>query len=276
MFQISSRSGKSLDAIYSNGQWRLLASRQSSPLARKAIRPFAPANPVIPRTQWVTVSRPRVEVPILNQGQEASCVGHGASTGQMLARSISGQTFQLLSPTFIYSLINGGLDNGADPADAATALTTKGVCLMSEFGEGEYLASKIPTTAYATAERFKALEIYSCANFDEVVSAFLLGFSVFDTIMVGARFNNLDSDGVPPVAFGPGNHCTALGESLKQSRSGLWVVEHRNSWGTGWGFNGLFFQAEAHCTQQGGNYEAYAIKSVADDPQDVTDLPVSS
>ena len=276
MFQITSRSGKPLDAIYSNGQWRLLASRQSSPLARKAIQPFAATNPVIPRTQWVTVSRPRVEVPLLDQGQESSCVGHGSCTGQMLGRSISGQTFQLLSPTFIYSLIDGGADNGADPADAATTLMTKGVCLMSEFGEGEYLASRIPTTAYSTAERFKALEVYSCSNFDEVVSAFLLGFSVFDTIMVGARFNNLDSDGVPPVAIGPGNHCTALGESLKQTGSGLWVVEHRNSWGAGWGLNGRFFQSEAHCTRQGSNYEAYAIKSVADDPQDVTNPPVPS
>jgi len=213
---------------------------------------------------------------MLDQGQEGSCVGHGSCAAQMLARSMSGQTVRHLSPTFIYSLIDGGSDNGAEPADAAMTLTTKGVCLMNEFGEGEYLASKIPTGAYTTAERFKALEIYSCANFDEVVSAFLLGFSVFDTIMVGARFDSLDSDGVPPVAIGPGNHCTALGESLKQTSTGLWVVEHRNSWGTAWGLNGRFFQAEANCTRQGSNYEAYAIKSVAHDPQDVTNPPVYS
>lgn len=144
---------------------------------------------------------------------------------------------------------------------------------MSEFPEGNYLESRIPASAYVTALRFKALDVYCCANFDEAVSAFLLGFSVFDTIQCGASFNNLNADGIPPVAWGPGNHCVSFGDSLKQISNGSWVIEHRNSWGTSWGLTGRYFQSEAHCTAQGNAYEAYAIRSVQDDPSDPLSLP---
>lgn len=276
VFSIVSKDGSEpIPAVYAGGDWRLLASKPSPHALKAAFPPFGATNPVIPRSQWKAVSRPRAEVPILDQNGRGSCVGHGAATAMMLARSIAGKSFQLLSAPFVYSQINGGFDNGSSPGDAAKTLLAKGVCLMSEFPEPNFRPSQVPASAFQTALRFKALDIYSCANFDEAVSAFLLGFSVFDTVMVGARFNNLDSDGVPPVAFGPGNHCVAFGDSLKQTQSGAWVAEHRNSWGTSWGMNGLYFQSEAHCTRQGNNYEAYAIRDVYDDPQDSTNPPVA-
>lgn len=276
MFAVQSNDGSPVDAVYAGGEWRLLASRPTPRKMRATFPPFGGTNPTIPRSQWKAVTRLRSSIPILDQGNLGSCVGHGATTALMLARDIQGLAFKLLSPCFVYANIDGGVDNGAIPGDAAKFLLSSGTCLMTTVPEGIWKPSQLPAGAAQEAVRFKASEIYSCANFDEVVSAFLLGFSVFDTIMCGSNFSNLDSEGVPPVAFGPGNHCVAIGDSLKQRSSGEWLLEHRNSWSTSWGLGGRYFQSESHCSRQGSDYEAWAIKSVLDDPQDSTNLPVPS
>jgi hypothetical protein len=281
MFLIASKNGTvALEAIYSSGDWRLLGSIPTPKSIRSLFTPFAAANPVIPRSQWKVVSRPRTEVPILDQNGRGACVGHGATSALMLARSISGQQFQLLSAPFTYALINGGSDNGAAPGDAAQTLQTQGVCLMTEFPEPLYKADQIPASARLTAKRFMASEVYPCANWEERMSAFFLGFSVFETIMVGGSFNSLSSEGVPPVAFGPGNHCISGGDATVALSNGDICPIDRNSWSPGWGMTGqwagCFVMTEAHALRQGSNYEAWAVKSTLDDPQDPTNPPLRS
>lgn len=277
MFIVSKDGYVPLEAVYASGDWRLLGSIPTPTPIRSLFTPFAAANPIIPRNQWKATARPRTDVPILDQNGRGACVGHGATSALMLARSIAGQQFQLLSAPFTYALINGGSDNGASPGDAAKTLQTKGVCLMSEFPEPQFKANQIPASAYTTALRFRAEEIYTCANWDERMSAFFLGFSVFETVMVGARFNSLSSEGVPPVAIGPGNHCISGGDGTVALASGEIAPIDRNSWATSWGMTGqwagCFVMTEAHALRQGSNYEAYAVKSTLDDPQDPTNPP---
>lgn len=253
------------------GHQRMLASIPSENFKR-CYEPFKDQNPVIPRSEWYVVDRPRASVPILDQDGRGSCVGHGSATAAMLARDIDDMNPQLLSAPFIYAQINDGIDMGSSPADAARVLLTTGVCLMSEYPEPNYQKSQIPQTAYDTAKRFKASRIFQVLSWDEMVSAFLLGYSVFDTIRCGRNFNNLDSRGVPPVVPGFGNHCIASGDCLHKDNKGNWLLEKRNSWGEAWGLKGRFFGTEEYVDKQ-NQWEGYAIDNFFTDPQEINKLP---
>ena len=257
--------------ITPDGRTRFLGAIPSG-AAKMAAPLYGASNPVIPRSEWAAVKRPRGPVPILDQGQHGSCVGHGSTRAIMKLRSRAGLPFVLLSPTFVYAQINGDRDAGSDPADAATTLASVGTCTMQECGEDTIFRRQIPQSAYETAKRFKALDIYQCQSFDEAISAWLCGFDVFDTVYVGARFNNLDGEGVPPAARGFGNHCVMYGDELKQSSKWGWLMEHANSWSTDWGQGGYYFQAEAHYDRQ-PQWQAFAVRAVALDPQDPDATP---
>lgn len=264
--------GQVLPAIEAAGEHRFLGCLPTPRKMMAAFTPFAAVNTVIDRKDWFPAKRPRPEVPILDQDGRSGCVGHGAGTALMKSLATAGHTFQLLSAPFIYAQINGGRDAGSSPGDAANVLTDVGVCLMSEFPEPEYLKGRIPFGAYETAHRFRATEVYKISTWEEKVSAFLLGFDVFDTILVGNSFNNLDSRGVPPVSTGQANHCTASGDELKLV-NGVWLMDNRNSWTKGWGVDGRYYTTEDHYLAQMGGYEGYAVKGVATDPQDSDNPP---
>jgi hypothetical protein len=265
------------DIIIAGGEPRI-CNRQVTPHeVRRRFVPFSAANPVIPRSKWLNFpARVRPNVPILDQDGRGACVGHGSCTALMLARDIAGGTFQLLSPCFIYAQINGGIDEGANLGDAANSIQSKGACLMTEFPEPNYLARNIPASAYITALRFKVLDIYALASFDESVSASALGFAVFDSIQCGNDFSDLDSDGVPPLSRGMGNHCIANDDFEVKQVNGRWLLRKRNSWAASWGLNGLFWETEEHVTAQGSYWEGYAIRVATIDPQDPILPPVLS
>ena len=260
-------SGEPMPALVTPDGVRRCLGAMPSGLMKAAAPLFGVTNPVIPRADWEPTKRPRGPVPVMDQGQHGDCVGFGSATAAMRARDSAGQDFILLSPTFIYAQINGGHDRGSDPADAAKVLRDTGTCTMAEFDETRIYRPQIPPGAYETARRFKALKIYQCASFDEVVSAWLLGFDVFDTVCVGPQFNLLDGDGVPGSAMGPGNHCIATADELKRGGDGRWLLEHQNSWGTGWGLGGYFFMGEAQYATQTG-WQAFAVQAVMLDPDD--------
>jgi hypothetical protein len=249
-----------------DGQNRCLGAMPSG-LMKAAAPLFATKNPVLPRQDWAPVRRNRGPVPVLNQGQFGDCTGFGSVTCVMRSRASAGQDFILLSPTFVYAQINGGFDRGSDPADAARTLVSTGTCTMAEFDESVIMRARIPATAYQTAKRFKTIKLYQCASFDEIVSAWLLGFDIFDTIAVGANFNTFDPDGVPGLSMGPGNHCVCTADELKRDSRGRWLLEHQNSWSTAWGNAGYFFTGEEQYANQYG-WQAFAVQSVMLDPTD--------
>jgi hypothetical protein len=264
--------GELLPAIVTpDGVTRFLGALTSGN-TRMAAPAYAASNLVIPRSDWKALKRPRGPVPIMNQGNHGSCVGHGSCRALMKARDAAGMQFVALSPTYIYAQINGGRDGGADLADAATCVQQTGTCTMAEFGETTVFKRQIPASADQTAKRFTALKVFQCNSFDEHISAWLLGFDLFDSVRCGGGFNNLDNDGVPGMSRGPGNHCVSSADELKQSSGGDWLLEHANSWDTAWGLGGYFFLGERNFDIQ-PSWQSFAVQAVATDPQDPTDVP---
>lgn len=234
---------------------------------------FAAANRVIPRSEWRDIDLSPLGVPVLNQGQHGSCVGHGSTTAYWFAYLIAGGTVPIggFSPTSLYAQINGNRDRGAVVSDAMTAMMTTGIGLMSDVPESLIYDRQISAEAKAKYSRFRVLDAYHCSTFDEIGSALQLGFTVSYGITLAANFNNLDSEGVAGHGWGVlGGHCMA-GFGTKKLNSGKWAIRNRNSWGQ-WGQNGNCFLVEEHF---GRDCDAFAIRAAMFDPMDPQKLPVA-
>ncbi len=235
---------------------------------------FTASNPLIPRSSWRDVDLSPLGVPVLNQGEHGSCVGHGSTSAFWFAWLIAGGTVPPsgFSPTSLYALINGGRDGGAIVSDAMTALMEQGICTMAEVPESVIYESRIPSSAKATRARFKLADAYNCDSFDAIGSALQFGFPVSFGITLSGDFMNLDSEGVAGHGWGIlGGHCMCACGTTRL-KDGSWAIRVRNSWGTGWGRNGNCLLIEDHF---GEDTDAFAIRADLPDPQDPNPLPVA-
>lgn len=268
-----------LDHSSGEGVWRV-CGRIKTDRPKMQIQPFADFLDGIapPSTPNLLASIPDYDrfqtgVPILDQQQVGSCVGHSHTTAIMKARDLAGATYIPLSPDGLYAWINGGQDNGADPADAIAALTATGVPTLADVPDNFILLSAISAAAKTNALRFRIVPagVYKCANFAEMVTADYLGFSVTLTINVGNNFGP-DSTGLVGFAGGFANHSVSAGEA-KRTVNGTPQFRFRNSWNTSWGINGCAWCTATHIDKQMG-VELYAIQWPLLDPQDPLNPPL--
>lgn len=268
-----------LDHSSGEAVWRVLG-RVRSNRPKMQIQPFAsyldkeklPSAPNM-LAGMLDYDRFQTGVPILDQQQVGSCVGHSHCAAMMKARDIMGATFISLSPDGLYAWINGGQDNGADPADAIAALTATGIPTLADVPDNYILLSSISAAAKTNALRFRIVPagVYKCANFAEMVTADYLGFAVTLTINVGNNFGP-DSSGLVGFAGGFANHSVSAGEA-KRTVSGAPQFRFRNSWNTSWGINGCAWCNTQHIDSQPG-VELYAIQWTLVDPQDPLNPPL--
>lgn len=236
---------------------------------------FTATNHVVPRTQWKEVDLSPLGVPVLDQGQHGSCVGHGSTSAFWFAYLIAGGTVpdSGFSPTSLYALINGGWDRGAVVSDAMDALIQQGVCTMKECPESVIFTRQIPASANETRKRFRVLDAYHCATFDEIGSALQLGFPVSFGITLPGNFNKLDAEGVAGLGWGAlGGHCMCAYGTTKL-KSGAWAIRVRNSWAASWGQNGNCLLVEQHF---GRDCDAFAVRADLSDPLDPNAPPIAT
>ncbi len=271
VFNAKSSTGHDLPAITDqSGIIRLLAAMPSGAKIRPNLFGSAAAPAVLPDSKLAVFDRTH-DVPIMDQGQRGSCVGHGSDSGVMLCRAQAGMTFQLLSPTWIYAHINGGRDAGSAPSDAVDFLEKVGTCLMSECPEKYIFTQQIPNVAalQQTASRFRLSKVYQIdgTDFGQRLSAAMLGFHLIDCVNVGNNFMQIGPDGVPAASRGVGNHCVCGGEALKKLPDGRWAIKYRNSWSTQFGQGGFMWLTEDHFSHQ-PQCECFAVQVISEDPQD--------
>lgn len=234
---------------------------------------YSAANPIVPRAQWEETDYRSYNVPVLNQGNHGSCVGHGSTTAYWYSYLMEGGTVPQggFSPTSLYAQINGGRDMGAVVSDAMTALMQTGVGLMADVPESIIYDRQIPQSAKAKYHRFQVSEAYHVETFDEIISALLLGFTVSFGITIGSGFNRPGKDGlIEAGGFPLGGHCMCA-YGVKRLADGRWVTVVRNSWGTQFGANGDCLLPEGHF--QGRGLDAFAVKAAAADPEDPNKPP---
>jgi hypothetical protein len=259
-----------------DGVPRLLTAIPGPP--NRMATPFsAEPSRLIPRSEWREFDRRQSALPIYDQGQIGSCVANGWCYMLRRAMLTAGATMADVSRAMLYAMINGGRDAGADPAAAVSALSETGVCLESEVPYGFKVKRQISAGAYETAKRFRIEPdaVYSIANFDEAVSAELLGFDAGFTVFVQGQWNELSPDGCPPAYRGTGNHWMSFDNRLKKTSKGEWLLGALQSWGGRWGDGGRCWMREAHFANQ-PYLQMYAIRWPGQDPLDPNLAPVAA
>lgn len=202
----------------------------------------------------------------------------GAAASKVVAKSIydaRGDVLQL-SDSFVYSLVNGGRDQGSMLSDAMEAIETVGNCLMSTCGPDAIFPHQYDKLkANAEAERFRVTECYAIrprdfGSKDELQRAFwsalCYGYKCEVAIQAGSRFDSVNSWGVPGIDNGAGNHAIhCCGIAIVGSEI---VATAENTWPLSLANGGRIQLRWSHFEQTIGVHEFFAARGVRGDTKD--------
>lgn len=253
-----------LPTVEAAGEPRVLACLKPNPFNR-----YAPAytGQDVPESDWHDIDAvANGWLPdIYDQDGQGSCVGHGSVLAFTVAWRRTGNNSQIrFSPCFLYSLINGGRDQGAIVEDAMHALEETGVCLESTVGPKQIFPAQFDRSKATTeAGRFKIEQAETLKSFNQAMSAVQTGSVVSFGIDIGNNFEP-DSNGViPRQSGGGGGHCMAWVGAKKIN--GVWYAQVANSWSTKFGVNGICYMQKSYFDQY---MDAFRIDAAFGDPQD--------
>ena len=197
---------------------------------------------------------------ISNQASTSACNGHAGANALSKARRMRGITDGLrLSGAFLYSLINGGRDQGSMLEDGMKALVEYGCCPESLVPPNQIFPSQQPRNARKEALKRKGFLCYPCETQDGFWSALLAGFPVIVAVHAGRNFQRLDSKGIAGVDNGPGNHAIHSYDVELIGNDETAVTD--NSWGLQYGTQGACNLRWASFEQTFRNHMFYAIAS---------------
>lgn len=203
---------------------------------------------------------------IKNQRSHGSCNGFAGALALSRSRVRRGLERVDLSGAYLYSLINGGRDQGSLLEDGLRVMQSRGVATEQTVAwdaiyPGRYDRSK----ADAEAARFRGFECYAVRSDRGLFSALAAGFDCVVAVHADSGFMRLDSRGVAGGGNGPGNHAVLV--------DGLWwdgevIADGVNSWGTSYGDQGrMGLSWKRHFARTTQYHLFYAIRSTSDDPQ---------
>lgn len=243
-----------------------------------ALAPWSQATGIapIPRADWPKRAFQRIhtEVPILDQDGQGACVAYAATAAAMLLRVRGGETYTPLSPNFLYTLINGGRDAGANGGDAADTLVSTGVCTAASIVGRPLRPAGVNSAAMAEAARFKLGAVAPISSIAEAVTAVVMGWQLIFDVEAGGAYTT-DSGGVIRYLGSRTNHEQTAGEGLKMLPDGQVAFLNRNSWNTVWGGGGglpggFGWIQEKHI---GASNTTLALQWMIGDPQDPLEPP---
>lgn len=171
----------------------------------------------------------RPDVPNLNQGQTNECVPTTWTMVVWVWLVKMGFNPPPLSPAFLYSWINGGMDGGSSPGDAITTLQLHGVAPASLVPPNIMGPAGYNSQARAAALSYRLGPCVRIKTMQELVNGMLLGLVGGLDVHADSRFVP-DGRGIFPVLDGENNHEVFVGEAFAWE-DGRPVVRARNPWG---------------------------------------------
>lgn len=221
----------------------------------------------IPRSEWPKhlFNNKRISVPILDQNGHGACVGYASTSIAMVLCDRMGFTYEPLSADFLYTLINGGVDAGANGGDAIQAMIETGIA-PARLVPGRPIRpagySK-DAVAAAAAYRLRPDGAIPLTSFDEVVTAVIERWQILFDVQASGAYNT-GPDGTVRYCGRYTNHEQSAGEGLRIV-NGQAQVLGRNSWNTAWGQNGFGWFTESHFE---ASNSTFAVKFMAANPND--------
>lgn len=206
---------------------------------------------------------------IKNQRSHGSCNGFAGAGALTRARVRRGLKRVDLSGAYLYSLINGGSDNGSALEDGMKVMQSKGIASEALVGwDAIYPNRQNKPAADAEALRYQGFECYATRTLPGTFTAVALGFDIVVAVHVGSHFEDVDTEGVPGRANGPGNHAVGA-DGLTCVHGNQLALTNFNSWDVVYGQQGRMCLTQDHLAQPISNHTFYAIRSTEDDPNAV-------
>jgi hypothetical protein len=244
-----------------------------APRARvMAVSPYRDTATLIPEKDWEPFDEWPEQIKIKDQDGKGACNGHAAATSVEVSRYVKGMDHVPISAWYIYAILCNGVDQGSMILDALELCQKDGAAPESLVDYGIINPRKLTAEAHAAAPRYKAEIGASLQSYEEIGTAVMRRQSINLSITVGSGFNNLDSDGVPPLGRGPGNHAVFCGLGLKRRSNGEVLIKMANSWTTQWGLNG-FCWLPLKKVVAGSYFESYTLRAIVDDTADTSRPP---
>lgn len=196
------------------------------------------------------------------------CASSAATYAVEKARYRSGQPRVVLSDDYLYSLVNGGADQGGTLGDNLRAITERGIATRNTVKEGEIYRNMYSTDkADKEALRFRAHEGFGTPSEQEVVVALATGCPVVIAIHVGRNWRKFDSNGVLIGDRGPGNHSEHLDHVRYNREKGRFEFREHSSHGTSQGEGGFFWVTwDQHLATVHPSHTFYAVPNAIQDP----------
>lgn len=227
----------------------------------------------IPRADWPNIcfENKHTSVPILDQNGHGACVGYAATSIAMILCDRMGFTYELLSADFLYTLINGGFDAGANGGDAIQKMQEVGIA-PARLVPGRPIRpagySAEARTA-AAAYRLRLDGAIPLGTFDEVVTAVRFGWQILFDVQASGAYNT-GPDGTVRYCGRFTNHEQSAGEGLRMVNGDMQVLG-RNSWNTVWGQDGFGWYQRSHFENSNATF---AVKYMNSNPNDPRNPPV--
>lgn len=203
-----------------------------------------------------------------NQNGWGKCASSAATYAVEKARYVSGQPRIDLSDDYLYSLVNGGRDQGGTLSENLRAITQRGIATRQSVKEGQIFRNSYSVSAAdKEALRFRAHEGYATPSEQEVVVALVTGKPVVIAIHVGRNWKNFDKDGVLVGDIGPGNHSEHLDHVRYNRQNGRFEFREHSSHGKSQGDGGFFWVTwERHLSTVHSSHVFYAVPNAIQDP----------
>lgn len=197
---------------------------------------------------------------ILNQLSHGSCNGAAAAAAySRLLKLIGISGYYRASLAWIYSLVNGGRDNGSQLIDAMRVGQDVGYASEATVGVNMIYPNQQPLAkAKAEAANHKGRSYYRLRTLQALKTALAQGWPCVVAVHVGNRFMNL-SGGIAGVDHGPGNHAVCVDDLVLLK--GKLVYDMPNSWGPSYGDQGRAYLTDDHLSQTINNHAFYCLRA---------------
>jgi len=209
-----------------------------------------PSRRMFPAEKWIE-----------NQRSHGSCNGYaGASAYSRLLKIIGHDDEYHASGAWIYSLINGGRDQGSQLIDGMRVGQDVGYASEETVAWNMIYPNQQPLAkARAEAAAHKGRNYYRCRTLQALKTALAQGWPGVVAVHAGSRFNKM-TGGIAGVDRGPGNHAVCV-DDLVIVRGKL-VYDMPNSWGIeGYGDGGRAYLTDDHFALTLPNHVFYVLRS---------------
>lgn len=239
-----------------------------------AVPSWDEANPTLPESQWEEHDDFAQVWPQIESQQNNNCTDASlAGLAHALFKFAGVENVPRFSWSFGYSHHNGGQDQGAYCRELAKDFRDgPGRVPVEMWPDSRIVANSWPPEVLAEADRWRALEVYQCLDWQQIGSALTRRFMVYHGFVLGNAFQSTGASGRVPEWDGRMANGHAMASRGLTKVFGDWRTITPNTWGLGFGDKGVGFWPKSYFWAQNRgfvNLEAFAVRA----PRRVDPLP---